>query len=66
MLGLVLQRAMLICFATLVPIFALWAHIDPVLVALHIDPEVAAGAARYLTLMSGTLLVYTLSNCLNR
>lgn len=46
MLGLVLQRALLICWLVCLPITLLWSCIESVLLGLGQPPEVAAGAAR--------------------
>jgi MATE family multidrug resistance protein len=46
MLGLVLQRALLICWLVCLPITVLWYSMEGVLLALGQPPEVAAGAAR--------------------
>ncbi|KAG1670897.1 hypothetical protein FOA52_000399 [Chlamydomonas sp. UWO 241] len=65
-LGLVAQRALIVCLAVCIPIIALWWNIEPLLLMLHQSPIVAGGAARYLQLMSPTLVVNCCLCVLNR
>ena len=44
-LGLVLQRALLICWAICIPISLLWTHSEKLLLLLGQKPSIAAGAA---------------------
>lgn len=44
-LGLVLQRALLMCWVVCIPISVLWAYSEQVLLRLRQQPSIAAGAA---------------------
>jgi Na+-driven multidrug efflux pump len=44
-LGLVLQRALLMCWVVCIPISVLWAYSEQVLLRLGQQPSIAAGAA---------------------
>lgn len=44
-LGLVLQRALLMCWVVCIPISLLWAYSEQVLLRLGQQPSTAAGAA---------------------
>lgn len=67
MLGVVLQRALLICLAAAAPItLLLWRHIEGVLVALGQPPAIAAGAAQYLWRVAPALWLMALTECLKR
>lgn len=46
MLGLVLQRAVLICWVACVPISLFWTQAHRLLLLLHQEPEIVAGASR--------------------
>ena len=46
MLGLVMQRAMLLCTFFSLPIFAAWQNIGPFLALLQLPPEIVAGTSR--------------------
>lgn len=47
MLGLVLQRALLVCWAACVPITLMWQRVSVLLGLLHQAPEIVDGAARW-------------------
>jgi Na+-driven multidrug efflux pump len=46
-LGLILQRALLICWAACVPITLGWSYAPQLLTALHQQPDIMQGAARW-------------------
>jgi len=66
MLGVVLQRALLICCAACVPITLLWLRVDGLLGALRQPPAIALRAGRYLRLISPTLYISVLQECVRR
>lgn len=66
MLGLVLQRAMLVLLVCCIPIIALWFNMEPLLLQMHQAPAVAAGAARYLHVVWPTLIATVVSNVVYR
>ncbi|GFH26725.1 multidrug and toxic compound extrusion protein, partial [Haematococcus lacustris] len=66
LLGVVLQRAILICWAVSLPVLLLWCHAGSLLAALHQAPEISAGAARYLLLASPSLFITAVSGNIQR
>ena len=67
LIGLVMQRAMIVCLVTsAVIILGLWWNIEPILIFLHQDREVADGAGRYLRILSPSLLGSAVSSVLSR
>ncbi len=66
MLGLVVQRAMIVCLTACIPIITLWWNMESLLGLMHQSPEVAEGASRYLRLLSPALIASTVSNVLAR
>ena len=65
-LGVVLQRALLICWLTALPICALWAHAAPLLRALGQPPAIADGAALYLHAAAPCIFLIAITECLKR
>jgi MATE family multidrug resistance protein len=65
-LGLVLQRAMLVCWAACVPIVLGLMNSEPLLLHAGQQPEIAAGAAQYLRLLLPCLFTSTASECLRK
>ncbi|GAX72839.1 hypothetical protein CEUSTIGMA_g294.t1 [Chlamydomonas eustigma] len=66
MLGLVMQRALLVCWGACIPITLFLSHSKPALLLMSLPPEVADGASRYLLLMTPALFANALSSVLNR
>ncbi|GFR39891.1 hypothetical protein Agub_g396, partial [Astrephomene gubernaculifera] len=66
MLGLVLQRALLVCWAACVPVALLWSQAPRLLAAMHQQPDIVAGASRYLSIATPALFLSVLSACLFR
>ncbi|KAG2444666.1 hypothetical protein HXX76_001410 [Chlamydomonas incerta] len=66
MLGLILQRALLICWAACVPIALFWSQADRLLMLLHQQPEIVAGACRYLHIATPALFLSAISSCVFR
>jgi MATE family multidrug resistance protein len=62
----VLQRALLICWLVCLPITLLWQHMEPLLLALGQEPQIAAGAAAYLSALTPSLYCYAAQECLKR
>ena len=56
MVGLVMQRAMVLCLFISLPIMVVWQHMIPLLDLMGIPPEVAVGTARYLYIFSPALI----------
>jgi len=66
MLGTVLQRATLVCWAACVPILLFYMHAAQILMMLGQSEEIAKGAARYLGIAGFTLLFSVVSTNNNR
>ncbi|KAK7314616.1 hypothetical protein VNO77_33143 [Canavalia gladiata] len=66
MLGIHLQRAMLILMTVSIPLAVIWANTRSILVFLGQDSEIAAEAGEYARFMLPSLFAYGLLQCLNR
>ncbi|GIL87425.1 hypothetical protein Vretimale_1667 [Volvox reticuliferus] len=66
MLGLVLQRALLICCAACTLIALFWTQAHQLLLTLHQEPEIVAGASRYLAIATPALFLSSISSCIYR
>ncbi|KAK7380068.1 hypothetical protein VNO78_32445 [Psophocarpus tetragonolobus] len=66
MLGIHMQRAMLILMTVSVPLAIIWANTRSILTFLGQDPEIAAEAGSYARFMLPSLFGYGLLQCLNR
>jgi len=66
MIGLVLQRGVLICWLACIPITAVWFKVGHILTLIGMEPTIVLGASKYLTISSMALLATSLSNCLSR
>ncbi|KAG2449055.1 hypothetical protein HYH02_005804 [Chlamydomonas schloesseri] len=66
MLGLILQRALLICWAACLPIALFWSQADRLLTLLHQQPEIVDGATRYLHIATPALFLSAISSCVFR
>ena len=66
MLGLVMQRATLLCMICAAPIVFMWHNVTPLLELLGLPPEVVTGTARYLMLLSPALFLNALAGVLGK
>jgi small-conductance mechanosensitive channel len=66
MLGVVLQRALLICLLVCLPITLLWSKISGAILALGQPAAIAGGAAEYLWAVAPSLWLMAISECLKR
>ncbi|XP_052179342.1 protein DETOXIFICATION 16-like [Diospyros lotus] len=64
MLGIHMQRAMLILSFVSIPLALIWANTSPILVALGQDAEISAAAQLYARFMIPSLFAYCLLQCL--
>ncbi|CAN4084283.1 unnamed protein product [Withania somnifera] len=63
MLGIHMQRAMLVLLLASVPLACIWANAGHILVLLGQDPEIAAEAGSYARYMIPTIFAYALLQC---
>ncbi|TYK28478.1 protein DETOXIFICATION 16-like [Cucumis melo var. makuwa] len=66
MLGIHMQRAMLVLLLVSVPLAVIWANTGGILKLLGQDAEIATEAGKYAICMIPTLFAYGLLQCLNR
>ncbi|XP_015966964.1 protein DETOXIFICATION 16 [Arachis duranensis] len=66
MLGIHMQRAMLILMIVSVPLAVIWINTRSILMFLGQDPEISTEAGSYAQLMVPSLFAYGLLQCLNR
>ncbi|QCD92269.1 solute carrier family 13 [Vigna unguiculata] len=66
MLGIHMQRAMLILMTVSIPLAVIWANTRSILIFFGQDPEIAAAAGSYAKFMLPTVFAYGLLQCLNR
>ncbi|MED6120242.1 Protein DETOXIFICATION 16 [Stylosanthes scabra] len=66
MLGIHMQRAMLILMIVSVPLAVIWINTRSILMFLGQDPEISTEAGLYAQLMVPSLFAYGLLQCLNR
>ncbi|KAG4999322.1 hypothetical protein JHK87_020394 [Glycine soja] len=66
MLGIHMQRAMLVLMIVSINLAFIWANTRSILVALGQDPEISAEAGQYAQLMIPSLFAYGILQCLNR
>lgn len=66
MLGIHMQRAMLILMIVSIPLAFIWANTRSILLFFGQDHEIAEEAGSYATLMLPSLFAYGLLQCLNR
>ncbi|KAF8062039.1 DTX2 [Scenedesmus sp. PABB004] len=64
--GVVLQRALLVCWAVCIPVAALWLNSHALLLSLGQQPDIAALASRYLILCTPCLFITTAMECVRR
>jgi MATE family multidrug resistance protein len=64
--GLVLQRALAVCWTVCLAVAALWAASHPLLLALGQAPEIASAASRYLILCIPCLFISTAMECMKK
>lgn len=63
MLGIHMQRAMLVLILSSVPLACIWANAGRILVLLGQDPEISAEAGSYERYMIPTIFAYALLQC---
>ncbi|KAM3336815.1 protein DETOXIFICATION 16-like isoform X1 [Capsicum galapagoense] len=63
MLGIHMQRAMLVLILSSVPLACIWANARRILVLLEQDPEISAEAGSYAHYMIPTIFAYALLQC---
>ncbi|XP_057952746.1 protein DETOXIFICATION 16-like [Malania oleifera] len=66
MLGVHMQRAMLVLSLVSIPIAVIWANTGSILTAAHQDPDIAREAQVYAQYMIPSLFAYGLLQCLGR
>ncbi len=66
MLGLMMQRALLILWAVCVPLVAFLRNINPFLAMINLPPEVVEGASLYLRIVAPALFANAVSSVLSR
>lgn len=66
MLGIHMQRAMLVLTLVCIPVAAIWFYTGPILSLFGQDPEIAAEAGAYSRWMIPTLFAYGLIQCHSR
>ncbi|KAK7358176.1 hypothetical protein VNO77_00100 [Canavalia gladiata] len=66
MLGIHMQRAMLVVMIVSIPLAVIWANTGSILIFIGQDPEISAEAGKYAQLMVPSLFAYGLLQCLNR
>ncbi|XP_061374562.1 protein DETOXIFICATION 16-like [Gastrolobium bilobum] len=66
MLGIHMQRAMLVLMIVSIPLAIIWANTRSILIFLGQDPEISAVAGTYAQLMVPCLFAYGLLQCINR
>ncbi|KAL9330318.1 hypothetical protein ACSQ67_005321 [Phaseolus vulgaris] len=66
MLGIHMQRAMLVLMIVSIHLAFFWANTSSILTALGQDPEISAEAGQYARLMIPSLFAYGLLQCLNK
>nr|QJD20792.1 multidrug and toxic compound extrusion 2 [Datisca glomerata] len=66
LLGIHMQRAMLVLFIVSIPLAVVWENTGEILKALGQDPEISAEAGQYARYMVPSLFAYGLLQCLNR
>ncbi|KAF7819934.1 protein DETOXIFICATION 16-like isoform X1 [Senna tora] len=66
MLGIHMQRSMLVLTIVSIPLSVVWANTRPLLIASGQDPEISEKAGKYAILMIPSLFPYALLQCLNR
>ncbi|XP_061374578.1 protein DETOXIFICATION 16-like [Gastrolobium bilobum] len=66
MLGIHMQRAMLVLMIVSIPLAIIWANTGSILLFLGQDPEISAEAGTYAQLLVPCLFAYGLLQCINR
>ncbi|XP_023530635.1 protein DETOXIFICATION 16-like [Cucurbita pepo subsp. pepo] len=66
MLGIHMQRAMVVLLLVSIPLAVIWANTGEILRLLGQDPEISAEAGKYAISMIPSLFAYGLLQCLNR
>ncbi|KAK9162421.1 hypothetical protein Syun_003323 [Stephania yunnanensis] len=63
MVGIQMQRAMIVLFLVSVPIALVWANTGRILIAIGQDPEIAREAGQYASFMIPSIFAYGLLQC---
>ncbi|KAM6593603.1 hypothetical protein CsatA_001306 [Cannabis sativa] len=66
MMGILMQRAILVLVVVSIPLAVIWANTEPILVTLGQDPAIAAEAGKYAKFMIPSIFAYGLLQCLVR
>lgn len=66
LVGLILQRAVLVCFLVCIPVAMLWMRSESLLLALGQDPAIAVYAGRYLMLCIPCLFLTIAMECVRK
>nr|QEY08343.1 MATE efflux family protein member 5b [Crocus sativus] len=66
MLGIHMQRAMVVLMLVSIPLAIIWSYTGPLLIALGQDPEISEEAGLYATWLIPTIFPYALLQCLVR
>lgn len=66
MLGIHMQRAMLVLSIVSIPLALIWANTEYILVAFHQNPEISEEAGIYAKFMIPSIFAYGLLQCFNR
>lgn len=63
MLGIHMQRAMIVLLLASIPLACIWANAGEILVFLGQDPEISAGAGRYARFMIPSIFAFAIIQC---
>lgn len=66
MVGVVLQRALLVCFCAMVSLLPVWLYVEPLLRAIGQEAELSRLAARYVMLSVPSVFFSGIAECLKR
>ncbi|XP_060669899.1 protein DETOXIFICATION 16 isoform X1 [Ziziphus jujuba] len=63
MLGIHMQRAMIVLLLASIPLACIWANAGEILVSLGQDPKISAGAGRYARFMIPSIFAFAIIQC---
>ncbi|PON31482.1 Multi antimicrobial extrusion protein [Parasponia andersonii] len=66
MMGIHMQRAMVVVLLVSIPLAVIWANTEPILVTLGQDSDIAAEAGKYARFMVPSIFAHGLLQCLDR
>lgn len=66
MMGIIMQRAMLVLLLVSIPLAFIWANTKSLLILAHQDPQISQEAGLYARFMIPSIFAYGLLQCLNR